>query len=281
MNNKRSMWKLLFAGVSVGLLVTNCTVKTGSDTVEQAGATSAGASNDGCTAGHKKTGCECSDKSTAYQVCGKDGLYGSCVCPSGTTAVGGANNSSAGANNSSAGANNSNGGATSYSGGTATEAGAAPFAEAGSGGEGGALVIDPTDCGSCLAQLCAKQFAACDDDPNCISTNVDGTGQYERIVACIDKERVKGLVKRDVVRGCGVTIGLSADSNVISSWAPEDMDPVTTDLLNCMADAPGAAPASWANDDANYVDNNDMVRLAPWPAGTCAKLACTSAITPN
>ena len=88
---------------------------------------------------------------------------------------------------------------------------------------------------------------------------------------------MKGLVKRDVVRGCGVTIGASADPDVISSWAPEGMDPVTTDLLNCMADAPGAAPASWANDDRNYpVDGNDMINPTPWPDGTCAKLACTS-----
>ncbi len=263
MNSKRSMWQVLLAGASFGLLVTNCTIKSASDSADDSS----------CTTGHKKSGCLCSDDATGYQVCSSDGVYGSCVCPDGTVSVGGGNNDSAGA---------SSGGGTSYSGGTSTDGGAT-YAEAGSGGEGGApLVIDPTDCGACLAQLCPKQFEACDADPNCISTNVDGTGQYERIVACIDSQRVNGLVKRDVVRGCGVTIGASPDADVISNWAPEDMDPVTTDLLNCMADAPGAAPASWANDDANYpVDSNDMINPTPWPAGTCAKLACTSQLPPN
>ncbi|MEO8903653.1 MAG: hypothetical protein ABI488_15330 [Polyangiaceae bacterium] len=270
MNSKRSMWQLFLTGASVGLLVTNCTIKTASDT-----GSGDDTSSDGCSTGKKKTGCQCSGDLTGYQVCSSDGIYGSCVCPDGTTSIGGASNSGAGASNSGAGTS-TDGGATSTDGGATSADGGATSADAGSGGEGGALVIDPTDCGSCLARLCAAQFDACDANPNCISANVDGSGQYERIVACIDKERVNGLVKRDVVRGCGVTIGVSSDPDVISSWAPENMDPATTDLLNCMADAPGAVPASWANDDANYPVGSAPT---PWPAGTCAKLACTSQIT--
>jgi hypothetical protein len=87
------------------------------------------------------------------------------------------------------------------------------------------------------------------------------------------------LVKRDVVRGCGVTMGASAKPNYDDLWAPTNMAPTTTALMNCMADAPGAAPASWANDDDNFpVDANDNINPTPWPAGTCAKDACTSAL---
>ena len=278
MNSKRSIWKLLLSGATGGLLVTNCTVKTASDKGDDSSANTGS-----CTTGHTKNGCACSDNVTGHQVCDSDGAYGACICPTGTVSIGGAPNNSAGASSTAAGASStaagaSSGGSTSYAGGTSSGEGGA-YSEAGSGGEGGALVIDPTDCGACLAQLCKKQFDACDADPNCISADVDGSGQYERIVACIDKERVNGLVKRDVVRGCGVTIGASSDPDVISNWAPEDMDPVTTDLLNCMADAPGAAPASWANDDANYPVVNQMIKPTPWPDGTCAKLACTSQLS--
>ena len=259
MNSKRSMWKLLLGVVGVGLLVTNCTVKTESDT--------------GCNAGTKKPGCDCTGNVTGYQSCLDDGTYGACVCPQGTagnSSGGGAN--AAGAMNSSAG----KGGGTAEGG--TSSAGEGGASAAGEGGAGGAPTVGYANCIECLNDRCAAQYAACDADPNCISTNLDQSGQYERIAACIDKERIKGLVKRDVVRGCGVTIGASADPDVLSNWAPEDMDPVTTDLLNCMADAPGAQPASWANDDANYpVDSNDMIHPTPWPAGSCDKDACTSA----
>jgi len=156
------------------------------------------------------------------------------------------------------------------------------------GGAAGTANIDPTDCGACLATLCPKQWAASEaanetsssSGEYCLSKNTDGTGQYERIIKCVDGQRASGLVKRDVVRGCGVTIGASPDADLISAWAPEGMAPATTNLLNCMADAPGAQPASWANDDANYpLDKDNVPQPAPWAAGTCAKLACTSQIT--
>lgn len=258
MNSMRSMWKLFVGVAGFGVLITNCTIKTDDNGSAGAGNTSNGACS---PVGSKLPGCTCAGNLTSYQVCTAEGIYGACVCD---TETGGAGNV-AGASNSA--------GTTSSAG--ASTAGASTMSEAGAGGD--ANVVYAT-CEDCLAARCSKQYAACDADPTCISANLDGSGQYERIAACINTERVHGLVKRDVVRGCGVTIGASADPDVISEWAPEGMDPVTTNLLNCMADAPGADPASWANDDANYpVSGDDMVNPTPWAAGTCAKDACTSA----
>ena len=252
MNSMRSMWKLFVGVAGLGLLVNNCTIKTDDNGSAGAGNASSGACS---PIGSKKQGCICAGNLTSYQVCTAEGIYGACVC-----------------DDVSGGGATSTAGATSY-GGAVGDSGAAAVGDAGTGGN----VVYAT-CEDCLADRCQRQFDACNADPTCISANIDGSGQYERIAACINKERVNGLVKRDVVRGCGVTIGVSADPDVISEWAPEGMDPVTTDLLNCMADAPGAAAASWANDDANYpVDGNDMINPTPWPAGTCAKDACTSA----
>jgi len=264
MNSMRSMWKLFLGIACVGLLVTNCTIKTDDGTDDGTG---------GCTPGKKKECSACDNGVTGSQTCQEDGAYGACVCPGSVN--GGA--SSGGASNS---AGTSSGGAkyTAGTGGMTSDAGANSSA-AGEGGEAGGGPVVYADCLECLNDRCAKQYAACDADPRCISTDLDNSGQYERIAACIDRERINGLVKRDVVRGCGVTIGASADPDVISAWAPENMAATTTDLLNCMADAPGAAAASWANDDANYpVDGNDMIHPTPWPAGTCAKDACTSAL---
>src|SRR3954471_7259483 len=212
MNNKRSMWKLLFASVGVGFLVTNCTIKAASDTADD--------SSDSCTTGHKKPGCLCSDNATGYQVCAKDGVYGSCVCPDGTVSVGGASSSSAGANS---GGNASYSGGTSYSGGSNSTAGA--YGDAGSGGEGGApLLIDPADCTGCLSQLCVPEWAACaaEDENNvpdpdqpdqyCLgSDKKPDSGQIELIMDCITTERFSGLVKRDIVRACGSSLGSSAN----------------------------------------------------------------------
>jgi hypothetical protein len=264
MNSKRSMWKVLLGVAAVGLLVTNCTIKTDDD------------DDTGCTPGQKKE-CSACEGVTGSQTCQADGSYGACDCP-GSNNAGSSNGggSSAGASNSSAG----KGGETSSGGMSSASAGAS--GETGEGGAGGAGEETPTvfaTCEDCLDARCATEFAACDADPDCISTNVDGSGQYERIAKCINQERVNGVVKRDVVRGCGVTLGVSADPDVISEWAPEDMAPATTNLLNCMADAPGAAAGSWANDDANFpVDGNDMINPTPWPKGSCAKDACTSAL---
>lgn len=264
MNSKRSMWKLLVGMTCVGLLVTNCTIKSASDD-----------DANGCEPGHKKNCSACDNDVTGSQTCQDDGTYGDCVCP-GSVNGGGSNGGAA----NTAGAS-TNGGAsyTAGYGGMTSNGGAAPAA-AGEGGEGGATepVVFAT-CLDCLDARCANEYAACDADPTCISTDLDGTGQYERIAACIDKERIKGVVRRDVVRGCGVTIGANANPDFISDWAPEGMADTTTNLLNCMADAPGAEPASWANDDRNFpIDGNDMINPTPWAEGTCAKDACASAL---
>jgi len=268
MNSKRSMWKLLVGVASVGLFVTNCTIKSTDDDAN------------GCTPGNKKD-CTACNGVTGSQTCQDDGTYGDCVCPGSSNAGASSGGASSGGASSTAGSSSSNGGASytaGYGGAAPSDGGASPGG-AGEGGEGGATPVVFASCLDCLDARCAKEYAACDADPNCISADLDGSGQYERIATCIDKERIKGVVKRDVVRGCGVTIGASPDPDVISAWAPENMAATTTDLLNCMADAPGAAPASWANDDANFpVDSNDMIHPTPWADGTCAKDACASAL---
>jgi len=254
------MWKVLLGVVGIGLLVTNCTIQSDDDT--------------SCEPGTKKNCNACDGDVTGTQTCLDDGTYAACFCPS-STVGGGSNGGGSSGGASGAGASSSEAG----SGGVTLADAGATSSSAGEGGSGGDAPTVFATCEDCLDARCAKEFAACDADPNCISTNIDGTGQYERIAECINKERIKGIVKRDVVRGCGVTIGASADPDVISDWAPEGMAATTTDLLNCMADAPGAAPASWANDDANFpVDSNDMIKPTPWPENTCAKDACTSAL---
>ena len=131
-----------------------------------------------------------------------------------------------------------------------------------------------------MAALCPQQWQACEADEQCLSANADGSGQYEKIQnGCIEPERLNGVVKRDVVRGCGVSVGQSTDPNFNQDWAPAIMAASTTALMNCMAMGPKNPDASWANDPKNFpIDQNNMVQPVPWPAGTCAKLACTSQI---
>ncbi len=264
MNSKRSMWTLVFAALGACVSVTNCTVQ----------------SDDTCTAGKKKSGCECPGNAVGSQTCLDDGTYGACDCP-GVNQAGSANGGGAGASNAGA----ANGGA-SYAGtaGYTSNAGAAAV-EAGAGGEAGqgGLVIDPTDCYSCLTQLCAAEWDACamdnEDtvanagDAYCLSKSTTADpGQIELIVDCITTERAKGLVKRDAVRACGSTIGMSADPQFFV-WAPADMTPATEQLVNCMADAPDETmPGTWATDANNFPASGPR----PWDDGTCAKLACTS-----
>lgn len=256
MKTKRSMWLVLMCAAGAGLLVTNCTVKTDDD--------------EGCTPKEKKTGCECADKSEGYQVCTSEGIYGSCVCPDPN--VGGG----------------ANGGGTSTAGAAGTEVGAgaggmseAGAGEGGAGGEAGGTVIDATDCYSCLAQLCAAEWNACvaEDENNppdttspgdyCLSSMGNESGQIEGIMTCITGLRSMGLAKREAVRSCGASLGKSSDPSFFE-WPPMKMTPATEQLLNCMADAPDEMePGAWASQD---------VVSTPWVAGTCAKLACTSAL---
>ena len=271
MNSMRSMWKLFLGVACVGLLVTNCTIKTDDSMDDDTG---------GCTPGKKKDCSACDNGVTGSQTCQEDGAYGACVCPGSVN--GGA--SSGGASNT-AGA--SSGGATAGYGGTTSDAGATSSA-AGEGGEagGGDLPIDPSDCYSCLTQLCAAEWAFCaadnettvvnSGDPYCLSESATADpGQIELIMSCITTERAKGLVKRDVVRACGSSLGLSADPKFFA-WAPQAMTPATEALMNCMADKPDEVDnqGAWATDPSNFPASGPR----PWDDMTCAKLACTSAL---
>jgi hypothetical protein len=279
MNSKQSIWKLLFACAGVGFLVTNCTIQSASDkgSAGDTGSAATGNISSGeCTAGHKLTGCTCPGKLTGYQVCGSDGTYvQSCVCPA--AGEGGAPADNGGAS-SVAGKPSGGGYAGTY---------VAP--EAGSAGEGGSAgvagVIDPTDCTGCLVQKCAVEWGFCSvedensppdpDFPNdyCLSSTADGSGQIEQIMDCITAQRAMGLVKRDVVRACGSSIGASA-STTFFVWAPKTMTAATEALMNCMADDPNeTVPGAWATDSNNFPPAGPL----PWSDGTCAKLSCTSA----
>jgi len=261
--NKRSMWKLFLSAACVGLFVTNCTIKTDSD--------------EGCTPGKKKECNACDNGVTGSQTCQDDGSYGACVCPgsvNGGSSSGGASNaagSSSGGKSSTAG----------YGGSVPSDAGAT--ASAGEGGEAGAgNGIDPTDCYGCLNTLCAPEWEECvledEDHPEtagryCLSSTGDGTGQIEAVLDCIDRERKNGLVKRDVVRSCGSSLGQSTDPSFFQ-WPPTDMTAVTTQVLNCMADAPDeTTPGTWAS--SSNIPSSGSPK--PWLDMTCAKLACTSA----
>jgi hypothetical protein len=95
-------------------------------------------------------------------------------------------------------------------------------------------------------------------------------------MGCIDDERENGLVKRDVVRACGVSVGRNTTGSLNDAWAPDEMLPETTDLLNCLATAssdPQGPNPDWANDIPN---NFPASGPTPWPADSCAKLSCTA-----
>ena len=275
MNGKRAYWKWLVASAGVGLLVSNCTIKSTSD-----GGTGGGSSL--CTAGTKITGCTCTGNVIGSQLCLPDGTFAACACATdpGQGGTGGTASPS--------------GGATSVAGtgGTATTAGAGGYSggagATGTAGNGGASCGAGTtadDCYGCLSTLCAAQWTACvadnektatTDGQYCLSTMQDDSGQIEKILDCIAAERAKGLARRDAVRACGATIGDSSDPQFFL-WAPPDMTKATTDLMNCMADAPdtpAAMAGAWATDPTNFPEDGGAP--APWVACTCAKLSCTS-----
>ncbi|HEX2670758.1 MAG TPA: hypothetical protein VHM25_07800 [Polyangiaceae bacterium] len=264
MNSKRSMWKLLVSVACVGLFVTNCTIKTDSDD-----------DSNGCTPGNKKE-CNACNGVTGSQTCQDDGSYGECVCPGSSNA--GASSGGASSGGSSSGGKSSTAG---YGGWVSTDGGASSGAgEGGAGGEG--ATIDPTDCAGCLYQKCALEWDQCvaEDEKNpetpgkyCLSSKLDGSGQIEKVLGCIEDARANGLVKRDAVRACGTTLGQNADPNAFS-WPPDDMTAVTAQVLNCMADSPTELnPGTWA-DSTNIPPSGSP---KPWLDDTCAKLACTSA----
>ncbi len=274
MNSIRSMWKLFVGVAGLGLLVNNCTIKTDDSGSAGAGNTSSGSCS---PVGSKTVGCLCTGNLKSYQVCTDDGTYSACVCDD---VSGGGAASVAGAT-SYAGATTA-AGATSYAGTGGYSGAGVDAAEAGAAGDG-PLDIS-SDCYTCLTQLCSQEWGACaadnettvanPGDPYCLSQSTSAApGQMELIMACITNERAKGLVKRDVVRACGSTIGMSADP-MFFVWAPQEMTPATEELINCMADAPDETnPGSWATDtEKNFPDSGPR----PWDDMTCAKLACTS-----
>jgi hypothetical protein len=263
MNIKRSYLKLVMASAGVGLFLANCTVKTSSDDAGKTnGNGNGGEPSEDCTKGDKHSGCACPGNLVGYQVCSAEGVFGSCVCPD--------SSGTAGTGNTPEGGNANNGG-TTYAG---SDAGGVAAVNGGAGGEGGApLTFDPLDCEDCLGKLCADELATCLDDVTC-------SDQYAAVIGCIDDQRGVDdgttVVKRDVVRACGVTVGSSSTVQGFPDWAPIEMDPKTTDLLNCMAtsstDPQGPNP-DWANDlDTNF----PAAGPTPWPADSCAKLSCTS-----
>lgn len=277
MNSKRSMWKLLVGVAGVGFLVTNCTIKSATDDdTAGAGNTTSGSCS---PVGKKVSGCTCpGNNSVSYQLCTAEGIYGDCVC----TATGSGGSSSGG---SSSGGSSSGGKSSSagYGGSVTADAGASPAAAGDAGAGGAGDVIDPTDCYGCLDQKCAPEWSDCvaEDEKNpetpgnyCLSSTGDGSGQIEAVLDCIENERMNGLVKRDVVRACGSSLGQSTDPSFFQ-WPPTDMTAVTTQVLNCMADATDEVtkPGRWA-DDTNIPPSGSP---KPWLDGTCAKLACTSA----
>jgi hypothetical protein len=308
MNIKRSYFQGLLASVAVGLLLANCTIKESSSDKCDKGAKDSGCScsdgsvsyqvcnsdgvfgkcvcdgsspDDSCEEGNRKSGCECASKLVGYQVCDDEGVFGSCVCPS-SGAGGTGSGNDAGAGNVS-GSTSTAGTTTGGTAGTTTGGTAGGGNTSGEGGAGGTVVptdLDPEDCNACLAQLCPTELSACLQDEQCISEEVDGSGQYERISACIEGERLNGVVKRDAVRGCGVTVGVSPDASLGADWAPEGMSPATTNLLNCLATSAQDSPnADWANSDDNFpVDGQGNINPTPWPEDSCAKLACTGKI---
>ena len=265
MNSKRSMWKVLLGVVGVGFLVTNCTIKT----------------DDSCDPGEKKNCNACDNNVTGTQTCGDDGTYDACYCP-GSVNGGGSNAgaSNAGASSVAGGSSGgaSNGGASSNH---AGEAGATTGGDAGAGGDA-SLTIDPNDCYDCLNKLCTPEWDACvlEDENNpetpgnyCLSSEIDGSGQVEAVLACIEAERSKGAVKREAVRSCGASLGKSSDPSFFL-WPPTDMTAATAGVINCMADAPTElSPGTWAN--SSNIPTSGSPK--PWLDMTCAKLSCTSA----
>jgi hypothetical protein len=261
---KRSSFGFLFATLGAVALFANCTVKS-VDGDESKGGSSSNTTNNTetkCTPGDSKD-CTCTNGKDGAQVCKDSGSgYAACVCDGMVDTGGSSNMGDGGDGNVSTGGTTGNGG---YAGNNAY-AGESPTTDGGAGGAA-PVNIDPTDCAGCLEQLCAAEFDACDKDDRC-------PDQFSNVLDCITTARGDGLVKRDAVRGCGVTLGASPDPSTPAGavWAPDTMAQATTDLINCLASGDGD-DVSWANDDANFTP-----AIVPWKDGTCAKLACTSEI---
>ena len=295
MNGKRSYWKLLMASAGVGLFITNCTIKSATDDGTGNGGVG-NASSGSCTAGTRVSGCIClSDNHVSSQLCGSDGLYGACDCAASSTG----GTSSAGGTTSTAGTTGT-AGTTSTGGTTGGYSGSGGSSGSSTAGTGGASmcstgITTADDCYDCLAKACATELAACaaedeghvdpDTGDYCLKNNpMADDGQMDSILNCIAMEQGKPgttVVKRDVVRACGSSIGTNADPTTQFIWAPPTMTAATKNLMNCMADAPAAAmPGAWAdsNDPASFAQDPDggFPTPLPWADCTCAKTSCTT-----
>lgn len=255
MTIKRSYFHLLFGSLGVALVLSNCTVKE---------------DNDGsCEKGDKDVGCDCPGNASGYQECQKDGTFGSCICPDGSGGTAGTSNAGAPSDAGSDGGGTAGTGTGGTSGGTggASDAGA-DAGGASEGGAGGEAAFMFEDCDECIATLCEDQFNACAKSEDCLD-------EYAAVSACIEEDRKNGLVTRDRVRGCGAS--LDPDAPLSAPWAPMTMTQPTIDLINCMASSLEVDPPNddWANDmETNFPEG----KPAPWPADSCAKLACTSKV---
>jgi hypothetical protein len=254
MKNKRSYPKLVLGFLAVALAIANCTVKEDTD--------------ESCEKGDKVNGCECPGGVTGHQICGSNGVFGSCQCPGG---AGGSSNSSGGDGSDGAKGGEPSGGTSSggtSSGGAGAGESAGGSAEGGMAGAGGeSFAFD--SCDECVDTLCSTELDACAlaEDGLCET-------QYADIIGCIEDDRVNNNVTRDRLRGCGVTLGTSPDPDLVGAWAPQGMTPETTDLINCIATS-SSVPSNgdWATVNEDNFPQSGPPK--PWPADSCAKLACT------
>jgi hypothetical protein len=238
MKSARSLSKLLVSGAAVAALVTSCTIETKS-----------------------------SDGSTGGSSSGTTG--GSSATTGGADATtGGTSSTTGGSSVATGGSSAATGGSRATTGGSVNAAGSGGDPSGGIGGEGasdaggqGGASFD--DCDACADAKCTAEFDACLDDPICITEDVNGTGQYEVIIDCMEKIRATRPLKRIDLRNCGTTVGTG------SAWPPDGMAPTTLNLVNCIAT--GVTGDSMNN---AWADNANISN--PWAANSCAKLACTS-----
>lgn len=257
MTRKRSYRHFVLGSLGVALMLANCTVKEDSD--------------ESCEKGDRVNGCECPGNVTGHQICGSDGVFGSCQCPDGSAGSGNASGNGSGGGGEDEGGAPSGGTPSAGTGGTGgASAGAGGAPEGGMDGAGGEPALT---CDACLEALCGDELEACasaDDDELCIT-------QYLNVMDCIERDRAAGNnVSRDRLRGCGVSLGASPEPDLTGAWAPPQMADQLTDLLNCMATSAEVVPPNgdWADvSGPNFPDDGPPT---PWPADSCAKLACTS-----
>jgi hypothetical protein len=257
MTMKRSYRHLLLGSLGVALLLSNCTVKNDED--------------DSCEKGAKDVGCDCPGNTTGYQLCGSNGVFGSCICPDETSNGGGTSGTGAGGGGGATEEGGAPTGGTTIGSGGASEGGAGAGGVSGEGGAGGEAPFAFLSCDECVETLCADEWQACltaDDDGLCVD-------QYYQVTECIEADRAMNNVSRDRLRGCGVTLGASADANLAGAWAPEEMTDGTTNLINCLASSSSEVPnGDWADvSGPNFPESGSP---KPWPADSCAKLICTS-----